>query len=190
MAPWILGSPYMRWSVWGACVPAYVRACRCAVVSAATFALYPMMCDRSDLELSNAVFVGDTLGLAAFSIIGAQHGIRIGLPPLICCCETGPPSLRRRPPLPSTHASPASSSVHTCGGGGACALGGGVVIVFGGIIRDILCNRKIALGGEDPYASATLAGASVYVASRQVRETACPAPPLNVVPAPWSLGTL
>ena len=76
-------------------------------------------------------YTADTLGLAAFSIIGAQHGIRLGLHPLICCC-------------------------------------GGVIIVFGGVIRDLLCDRTLALGGPDPYASVTLAGASVYVMSRQL----------------------
>ena len=74
---------------------------------------------------------GDTLGLAAFSIIGAQHGIRLGLAPLVCCA-------------------------------------GGVIIVFGGIIRDVLCERSLALGGTDPYAAATLFGSSLYVASRQL----------------------
>jgi uncharacterized membrane protein YeiH len=109
--------------------PGYLYVC--AAVSALTFACYPALCESTALEHSHAVFVGDTLGLAAFSIIGAQHGIRLGLPPFVCCC-------------------------------------GGVVIVFGGLIRDVLCHRDIALGGSDPYASATLAGATVYVGLRQL----------------------
>jgi uncharacterized membrane protein YeiH len=43
----------------------------------------------------------------------------------------------------------------------------GVTICFGGILRDLLCQRPVAIGGQS-YALATAAGASVYVALRQL----------------------
>ena len=46
----------------------------------------------------------------------------------------------------------------------ACTAG--VTICFGGIIRDVLCGRGIAIGAQS-YAFATGAGATVYVAMRE-----------------------
>jgi len=43
----------------------------------------------------------------------------------------------------------------------------GVTICFGGILRDLLCQRPVAIGGQS-YALATGAGASVYVLLRQL----------------------
>ena len=43
----------------------------------------------------------------------------------------------------------------------------GVTICFGGIMRDLLCQRPVAIGGQS-YALATGAGASVYVLLRQL----------------------
>mmetsp|Transcript_21828 Transcript_21828/g.33583 ORF Transcript_21828/g.33583 Transcript_21828/m.33583 type:complete len:565 (+) Transcript_21828:87-1781(+) len=43
----------------------------------------------------------------------------------------------------------------------------GVTICFGGVLRDVLCHREIALGAQS-YAFATAAGASVYVGLRQL----------------------
>ena len=42
-----------------------------------------------------------------------------------------------------------------------------MTICFGGILRDLLCQRPVAIGGQS-YALATAAGASVYVLLRQV----------------------
>eukprot|EP00965_Chrysotila_dentata_P259305 6213515-Pleurochrysis_carterae.AAC.2 len=43
----------------------------------------------------------------------------------------------------------------------------GVTICFGGILRDLLCQRPLAFGAQS-YALATAAGASVYVGLRQL----------------------
>jgi uncharacterized membrane protein YeiH len=110
----------------------------CLGVSLATFISWPLLKEQQllrggleDLD-TEVLWWADTAGLAAFSVIGAQHAIRLGLASIVSCA-------------------------------------GGVVIVLGGVIRDLLCGRTIALGGPDPYASTTLLGASVYVASRQVQ---------------------
>ncbi|KAJ8598385.1 hypothetical protein CTAYLR_002990 [Chrysophaeum taylorii] len=42
-----------------------------------------------------------------------------------------------------------------------------VTICFGGVLRDILCHREVAIGAQS-YALATCAGASVYVGLRQL----------------------
>lgn len=57
-----------------------------------------------------------------------------------------------------------------------CAVSG-VTICFGGILRDVICSRDVALGGQ-AFAFATAAGASVYVALREacVRGMALPLP--------------
>ena len=46
------------------------------------------------------------------------------------------------------------------------AASAGVTICFGGIVRDVLCGRSIAIGAQS-YAFATGAGATVYVALRE-----------------------
>lgn len=84
----------------------------CIGVTLATFIGWPLLCGHENLS-SDLIYWADTAGLAAFSIIGAQHGIRLGLAPVVCAM-------------------------------------GGVIIVFGGIIRDVLCKRSMALGGSDP----------------------------------------
>ena len=43
----------------------------------------------------------------------------------------------------------------------------GVTICFGGILRDLLCQRPVAIGGQS-YALATATGAAVYVGMRQL----------------------
>lgn len=48
----------------------------------------------------------------------------------------------------------------------AVAASAGVTICFGGIVRDVLCGRSIAIGAQS-YAFATGAGATVYVALRE-----------------------
>lgn len=54
----------------------------CLGTTAATFALWPHI--RHYLsEDDNVFFAGDTLGVGAFCVIGAQNGIRAGVPPLI-----------------------------------------------------------------------------------------------------------
>jgi len=45
----------------------------------------------------------------------------------------------------------------------------GVTICAGGLVRDVLCKRDVALGSET-FAFATGAGAAVYVACRKVAE--------------------
>ena len=43
----------------------------------------------------------------------------------------------------------------------------GVTICFGGLIRDVMCGRNLAIGGQS-YALATGAGATVFVALREL----------------------
>ena len=43
----------------------------------------------------------------------------------------------------------------------------GVTICFGGILRDLLCQKQLAIGAQS-YALATAAGASVYVGLREL----------------------
>lgn len=49
----------------------------CAATALGTFALWPLVTNVSDDD--TALFVGDTLGVAAFSVIGVQNGIRAGM---------------------------------------------------------------------------------------------------------------
>jgi len=50
----------------------------------------------------------------------------------------------------------------------------GVTVAFGGMVRDLLCKREVALGkGCQSYAAASFAGASVYVALRQLHVLNC-----------------
>ena len=79
---------------------------------------------------SRLVYALDSVSLSAFAIVGAQHGITLGMPPLVCAA-------------------------------------GGVSVCFGGILRDLLCRRDVALGAES-FALATGAGATAYVGLRQL----------------------
>ncbi len=54
----------------------------CAATAIATFALWPVVSDIVP-EDHPALFAGDTLGIAAFCVIGAQNGIRAGMPPAV-----------------------------------------------------------------------------------------------------------
>ena len=51
----------------------------------------------------------------------------------------------------------------------------GVTICFGGIARDLLCRRDVALGAEN-FAAATGFGAAVYVSLRQLMLRGLPLP--------------
>lgn len=51
----------------------------CAATAVATFALWPTVAERVSDD-HPVLFGGDTLGVAAFSVIGAQNGIRAGMP--------------------------------------------------------------------------------------------------------------
>ena len=56
----------------------------------------------------------------------------------------------------------------------SCVLG--VTIAFGGVVRDLMCNRNLTLGassGCQSYGVASLAGASVYVGLRQLHVWNC-----------------
>lgn len=53
----------------------------------------------------------------------------------------------------------------------------GITVCFGGILRDVLCGRDLALGGQS-YAFATGAGSAVYVLLRQLSISNIPGPPL------------
>ncbi|KAL1521082.1 hypothetical protein AB1Y20_022636 [Prymnesium parvum] len=56
----------------------------------------------------------------------------------------------------------------------------GVTICFGGVLRDLLCHRPLAIGAQS-YALATAAGASVYVGLRQLVIAGYPIPlPLRI----------
>lgn len=51
----------------------------CSATAAATFLLWPRA-DSVDEEENILLFTGDTLGVAAFCVIGAQNGVRAGMP--------------------------------------------------------------------------------------------------------------
>ena len=51
----------------------------------------------------------------------------------------------------------------------------GVTICFGGLLRDVFCGRNLAIGGQS-YAMATGAGATVYVALRELALRGLPLP--------------
>lgn len=53
----------------------------------------------------------------------------------------------------------------------------GITVCFGGILRDVLCGRDLALGGQS-YAFATGMGSTVYVFLRQLSISNIPGPPL------------
>lgn len=55
----------------------------------------------------------------------------------------------------------------TRGVGPLGSIATGVTICFGGVLRDVLCHREVAIGAQS-YALATAAGASVYVGLRQL----------------------
>lgn len=55
----------------------------------------------------------------------------------------------------------------TRGVGPLGSIATGVTICFGGVVRDLLCQREVAIGAQS-YALATCAGASVYVGLRQL----------------------
>lgn len=49
----------------------------------------------------------------------------------------------------------------------AACVATGVTICFGGVLRDVLCRRDVAIGGQS-YALATAMGASAYVGMREL----------------------
>lgn len=51
----------------------------------------------------------------------------------------------------------------------------GITMCFGGIIRDVMCGRNLAIGGQS-YAFTTGAGATMYVVLRQMRLQGFPVP--------------
>ena len=51
----------------------------------------------------------------------------------------------------------------------------GITICFGGILRDVLCGRHLAVGGQS-YAMATGAGSSVYILLRELSLKGLPIP--------------
>ena len=51
----------------------------------------------------------------------------------------------------------------------------GVTICFGGLLRDVLCGRNLAIGSQS-YALATGAGAAVHVALRELVVRGLPIP--------------
>lgn len=56
----------------------------CAAAALATFALWPVVSERvPDADDHPALFVGDTLGVAAFATIGVQNGVRLRCAPAV-----------------------------------------------------------------------------------------------------------
>jgi len=51
----------------------------------------------------------------------------------------------------------------------------GVTICFGGLLRDLMCGRDLAIGGQS-YAMATGMGASLYVGLRELAVRGLPLP--------------
>ena len=60
----------------------------------------------------------------------------------------------------------------------------GVTIAFGGVVRDLMCHRELALGansGAQSYGVASLAGASVYVGLRELHVWNCAGDSIKLV---------
>lgn len=52
----------------------------CVATALGTFMLWPLVTQSiSEQDMDTGLFVGDTLGVAAFSVIGVQNGIRAGM---------------------------------------------------------------------------------------------------------------
>mmetsp|Transcript_27928 Transcript_27928/g.67873 ORF Transcript_27928/g.67873 Transcript_27928/m.67873 type:complete len:154 (+) Transcript_27928:205-666(+) len=98
----------------------------------ATFFFWNETSARLDLASdARSITYADALGLGAFCVIGAQNGIRAGVPAVISV---------------------------------VCGV---MTATFGGLIRDVLCNRPVRIlhSHAEIYATTAACGASVYMAS-------------------------
>ena len=135
------------------------------------------------------VYALDSLSLAAVSLIAANGAIARGLHPLVvrvrgctracmgawvCGCWvhrvhrcTGACRIATlvANPLRPIRWCVSSSSLVVISSSQVCTSG--VTICFGGIGRDVLCGRDLAIGAQS-YALATGCGATVYVALREL----------------------
>lgn len=111
----------------------YDEALLCIVISTGAFFGLPYLANRFGITAEGEfVFWTDTVGLAAFAVLGAR----------VAAC------------LPDHH-------VHA----GACALCGLSTACFGGLVRDILCQKppRILYAEHEMYATPALLGALVCV---------------------------
>eukprot|EP00435_Cladocopium_sp_Y103_P031111 s2510_g7.t2 len=107
------------------------KTCFCIVISTGAFFGLPYLANRFGITAEGEfVFWTDTVGLAAFAVLGAR----------VAAC------------LPDHH-------VHA----GACALCGLSTACFGGLVRDILCQKppRILYAEHEMYATPALLGALV-----------------------------
>jgi len=82
----------------------------CLASAGATLACWKQLDEAGIVKEDGALFwAGDTLGIGAFCVIGAQNAVRMGLHPVICIL---------------------------CG---VCTS------TFGGVMRDVLCNRPVRI---------------------------------------------
>ncbi|KAL1507521.1 hypothetical protein AB1Y20_007145 [Prymnesium parvum] len=67
----------------------------------------------------------------------------------------------------------------------------GVSVAFGGVVRDLMCHRELALGthaGCQSYALASWCGAATYVALRQLHVWNCAGPTAKLLPGGIPIG--
>ncbi|CAN8072197.1 unnamed protein product [Agarophyton chilense] len=104
----------------------------CIATATATFAAYSASAPPTSREESVPEFVGDTIGVGAFCVIGAMNGVRARVPFVVV------------------------------------VLCGMATATFGGVVRDVLCGRKVRIlhSRAEIYATTAAAGAASYVAAR------------------------
>ena len=79
------------------------------------------------IKWSKTLFLFDTIGLSAFTIIGVQKALEMGMPPFIAI------------------------------------LMGTISAVFGGVLRDVLCNEQPLIFRKEIYATASILGGNLFL---------------------------
>lgn len=82
------------------------------------------------LRLSKTLFLFDTIGLSAFTIIGVQKALTYGVSPIIAI------------------------------------IMGTISAVFGGVLRDVLCNEQPLIFRKEIYATPCILGGAVFLVLR------------------------
>ncbi|EOD22495.1 hypothetical protein EMIHUDRAFT_240270 [Emiliania huxleyi CCMP1516] len=133
------------------------------------------------------IVAADFLGTSLFAVVGAEMAGQAGMNVVGCtlvgCIAamgggtvnnliTGvTPVFWLRDPRFLLAAASSSIATFTCGtrAAGPACVALGVSICAGGVMRDVICHRDVAIGSQS-FALATGAGASVYVALRKAAE--------------------
>lgn len=113
--------------------PEYLYLCLLAsTMSFSACLFYPWFASAE--QNSTFAFLADALGVGAFCVIGAQNGLRAGLPNVVV---------------------------------GLCGM---ATATFGGVVRDVLCNKKVRIlhSYAEIYATTAAAGAAGYMVARRI----------------------